>query len=183
MACLAWSSVAISLALAPVAAPWTHGHSDSWSDSSCWHSDPCTHMWTQNREPLTQERVRKEFNKMIGQTALIRCKAQPGQCADQPTLYTWLALHLSLFLLRLPKSFPLHLWLLPYVSPVQYCTVFPLYPTWPTPTSSDHQSPKDGLKSFSPSLALMGVTLGQGLKLCWDSPGKVQRSCLFFWSP
>lgn len=36
---------------------------------------PYTHMHTEQRVPLTQERVKKEFNKMIKQIVLVRCRA------------------------------------------------------------------------------------------------------------
>lgn len=54
-----------------VLAPQTHRPSNPWS-GSCWCAQSPIHTCTQNRESLTQERVRKEFNKKIGQTAFFK---------------------------------------------------------------------------------------------------------------
>lgn len=90
--------------------------------SSCWHHGhtvPPTHgltlaasneMYTHSPqiESLTQERVRKEFNRKTGQTALIRRRAQPDKGTDQQPIHTRPDIftpYSSIFpLLLLPKS-------------------------------------------------------------------------------
>lgn len=105
--------------------------------SSCWlhgHTTvPPTHaltlvasneMYTHSPqiESLTQERVRKEFNRKTGQTALIRRRAQPDKGTNQQPIHTRPDIFTPLFLyfpaVASPQTtwtypFP-RLWFLPY---------------------------------------------------------------------
>lgn len=74
-----WASLAwVSLA----AVPQANGPPDPWSDSSCWHPDPCTD--TRSWESLSQETVRGEFKNKAGQAELVRYREWP----DKHTSYT-----------------------------------------------------------------------------------------------
>lgn len=76
-------------------APQTHRPSNPWS-GSCWCAQSPIHTCTQNRESLTQERVRKAFNKKIGQTAFF--KAWPHKHTHKQ-LFMLQALSMPLFIL------------------------------------------------------------------------------------
>ena len=74
-------------AVAPGAASWTQGSLSPCSSLNP-QSQPCgctqtpIHTHAQ-RQFLTQERGRKELNKKMGQTVLIRCRVWPDKRTDQ----------------------------------------------------------------------------------------------------
>lgn len=86
------TSLAPTCGLTPVAAP----------------TPPYTCMHTERRTPLTQERVRKEFNKMIKQIVMVKRRAWLDKCTDQQTIYMQLALSIP-FVIYFPTLVPLQI--------------------------------------------------------------------------
>lgn len=84
------------------------------------------HTW---QRAHTQERVRKEFNKKIGQTVLIRHGAQPDKLFSQQIIYMWLALlspYLSIFPLLFFHKSPNPLPCPPFGSSPKHCIISPM---------------------------------------------------------
>lgn len=76
------------------------------------------------KQSFTQDRVRREFNRKTGQTAMIRHRAWPDKSTNQQPTHTWPELFIPLFLyfptltsphITRTSCFPC-LWFLPYTS-------------------------------------------------------------------
>ena len=69
------------------------GPCKQWPYPSCCTQTPIrTHMHTEQGAPHPGEELEMELNEKTGQTVLVRHRAWPEKCTDQPTIYTRLAL-------------------------------------------------------------------------------------------